>query len=104
MAGIPINIAEHVGRTPMVGLTRILDGTAAGVELYAKLEAFNPGGRGKDRIGGAVGEGAGGEGRVEPGGGTNGEGAGGNTRNAPALRCAAEGDDPVLPAPHGTGP
>ena len=47
MAGIPINIAEFVGNTPLLALPRMLEGTAAadsGVELLAKLEAFNPGG------------------------------------------------------------
>lgn len=45
MAQIPINIAELVGNTPLVALPRMLDDTAAenGVELFAKLEAFNPG-------------------------------------------------------------
>ena len=45
MAGIPINIAELVGETPLVSLIGMLDGTPAaenGVELFAKLEAFNP--------------------------------------------------------------
>ncbi len=47
MAQIPINIAELVGDTPLVGLPGMLEGTPAaesGVELYAKLESFNPGG------------------------------------------------------------
>ena len=57
MSRIPINIAELVGSTPLVGLPQMLDGTAAadnGVELFAKLEAFNPGGSVKDRIGVAM--------------------------------------------------
>ena len=43
MAGIPINISELVGGTPIVALQGMLDGTPAadnGVELFAKLEAF----------------------------------------------------------------
>src|ERR1700739_377033 len=52
MARIPTNIAEHVGRTPMVELTRVAGGLE--VELFAKLEAFNPGGSVKDRIGVAM--------------------------------------------------
>ena len=74
MAGIPINIAELVGSTPLVGLPRMLDGTAAaadGVELFAKLESFNPGGSVKDRIGVAMIEAAEAEGRIEPGRTTN---------------------------------
>src|SRR5919108_268382 len=48
MPAIPINIADHVGRTPMVQLTRI---APDGVGVFAKLEMFNPGGSVKDRIG-----------------------------------------------------
>ena len=46
MPQIPINIAELVGDTPLVGLPRMLEGTGAaeGVELFAKLESLNPGG------------------------------------------------------------
>src|ERR671939_65474 len=50
MGAIPINIAEHVGNTPMVRLTRLVPADLD-VELYGKLEAFNPGGSVKDRIG-----------------------------------------------------
>jgi hypothetical protein len=36
VASIPVNIAAHVGNTPMVRLTRLVpDGVA--VELYGKL-------------------------------------------------------------------
>jgi cysteine synthase A len=66
VASIPVNIAAHVGNTPMVRLTRLVpDGLA--VELYGKLEAFNPGGSVKDRIGVAMIEAAEAEGRIEPG-------------------------------------
>jgi len=53
MPAIPINIAEHVGRTPMVQLTRLAGGDA-GADVFAKLEMFNPGGSVKDRIGVAM--------------------------------------------------
>ena len=62
---VPTNIAEHVGRTPMVQLTRMLP--AVEVELFAKLESLNPGGSVKDRIGVAMIEAAEREGRIEPG-------------------------------------
>ena len=103
MAGIPINIAELVGETPMVELPRMLDGTAAenGVELFAKLEAFNPGGSVKDRIGVAMIEAAEREGRIEPGRTTIVEATSGNTGIALAFVCAAQGYDLVLTLPQG---
>ena len=78
MGPIPINIADHVGRTPMVQLTRMLpDGAAAPV--FAKLEMFNPGGSVKDRIGVAMIEAAEAEGLIEPGRTTIVEATSGNT-------------------------
>jgi cysteine synthase A len=104
MASIPINIAELVGGTPIVRLTRMLQGTPAqdgGVELYAKLEAFNPGGSVKDRIGVAMIEAAEAEGRIEPGRTTIVEATSGNTGIALAFVCAAKGYDLVLTLPQG---
>jgi cysteine synthase A len=104
MASIPINIAELVGRTPIVRLRRMLAGTAAehaGVELYAKLEAFNPGGSVKDRIGVAMIEAAEAEGRIEPGRSTIVEATSGNTGIALAFVCAAKGYELVLTLPQG---
>lgn len=104
MGSIPINIAELVGDTPMVQLTRMLRGTPAedsGVELYAKLEAFNPGGSVKDRIGVAMIEAAETEGRIEPGRTTIVEATSGNTGIALAFVCAAKGYDLVLTLPQG---
>jgi cysteine synthase A len=101
MAGIPINIAEHVGRTPMLRLTRVLEGAAPDVELYAKLESFNPGGSVKDRIGVAMIEAAEAEGRIERGRTTIVEATSGNTGIALAFVCAAKGYDLVLTLPQG---
>ncbi len=104
MSLIPINIAELVGETPLVGLPRMLEGTAAqenGVELFAKLEAFNPGGSVKDRIGVAMIEAAEAEGRIEPGRSTIVEATSGNTGIALAFVCAAKGYDLVLTLPQG---
>jgi cysteine synthase len=103
MAGIPINIAELVGETPLVELPQMLDGEAAenGVELFAKLEAFNPGGSVKDRIGVAMIEAAEREGRIEPGRTTIVEATSGNTGIALAFVCAAKGYDLVLTLPQG---
>jgi cysteine synthase A len=104
MAGIPINISELVGSTPLVGLPRMLAGTAAadtGVELFAKLESFNPGGSVKDRIGVAMIEAAEAEGKIEPGRTTIVEATSGNTGIALAFVCAAKGYDLVLILPQG---
>jgi cysteine synthase len=104
MSVIPINIAELVGTTPLVGLPRMLEGTQAGengVELFAKLEAFNPGGSVKDRIGVAMIEAAESEGRIEPGRTTIVEATSGNTGIALAFVCAAKGYELVLTLPQG---
>ena len=104
MPRIPIDIAELVGNTPLIGLPRMLEGTPAadsGVELFAKLEAFNPGGSVKDRIGVAMIEAAEAEGRIEPGRSTIVEATSGNTGIALAFVCAAKGYDLVLTLPQG---
>src|SRR5438034_8299787 len=104
MAAIPINIAELVGDTPLVGLPGMLEGTPAaerGVELFAKLESFNPGGSVKDRIGVSMIEAAEAEGRIEPGRTTIVEATSGNTGIALAFVCAAKGYDLVLTLPQG---
>ncbi len=104
MARIPIDISELVGETPLVALPRMLEGTPAegnGVELYAKLESFNPGGSVKDRIGVAMIEAAEAEGRIEPGRTTIVEATSGNTGIALAFVCAAKGYELVLTLPQG---
>jgi cysteine synthase A len=100
MASIPINIAEHVGHTPMVRLTRLVP-EGLEVELYAKLEAFNPGGSVKDRFGVAMLEAAEREGRIEPGRTTIVEATSGNTGIALAFCCAAKGYDLAIFLPQG---
>jgi len=103
MSQIPINIAELVGNTPLVGLPRMLEGTgvADGVELFAKLESLNPGGSVKDRIGVAMIAAAESEGLIEPGRTTIVEATSGNTGIALALVCAARGYQLVLTLPQG---
>jgi cysteine synthase A len=103
MSQIPINIAELVGDTPLVGLPRMLEGTdaAEGVELFAKLESLNPGGSVKDRIGVAMIEAAESEGLIEPGRTTIVEATSGNTGIALAFVCAARGYELVLTLPQG---
>jgi cysteine synthase A len=99
MGAVPSNIAAHVGRTPIVKLTRIA--AELDVELFAKLEAFNPGGSVKDRIGVSMIEAAEREGRIEPGATTIVEATSGNTGIALAFVCAAKGYDLVLTLPQG---
>src|ERR1017187_5147983 len=104
MTEIPINIAELVGSTPLVELVAMLAGTPAadnGVQLFAKLESFNPGGSVKDRIGVAMIEAAEAEGRIEPGRTTIVEATSGNTGIALAFVCAAKGYELVLTLPQG---
>jgi cysteine synthase len=100
MARIPINIADHVGNTPMVQLTRILPDDVD-VELYGKLESFNPGGSVKDRIGVAMLEAAERDGLIEPGRTTIVEATSGNTGIALAFCCAAKGYDLTIFLPQG---
>jgi cysteine synthase A len=100
MPTIPVNIADHVGRTPMVQLTRVLAPGTRG-QVFAKLEALNPGGSVKDRIGVAMIEAAEAEGRIEPGRTTIVEATSGNTGIALAFVCAAKGYDLVLTLPQG---
>ncbi len=103
MSQIPINIAELVGDTPLVGLPRMLEGAEAayGVELFAKLESLNPGGSVKDRIGVAMIAAAESEGLIEPGRTTIVEATSGNTGIALAFVCAARGYQLVLTLPQG---
>src|SRR5215217_5149499 len=97
MRAIPANIADHVGRTPMVQLTRLL----ADAQVFAKLEMLNPGGSVKDRIGVAMIEAAEADGIIEPGRTTIVEATSGNTGIALAFVCAAKGYDLILTLPQG---
>jgi cysteine synthase len=98
MPKLPTNLAELVGRTPMVELARL---APPGVRIFGKLEAYNPGGSVKDRIGVSMIEAAESEGRIEPGRTTIVEATSGNTGIALAFVCAAKGYDLVLTLPQG---
>jgi cysteine synthase A len=99
MHEVSTNIAQQVGRTPVVQLTRITQDLP--VELFGKLESLNPGGSVKDRIGVAMIDAAEQEGRIEPGRTTIVEATSGNTGIALAFVCAARGYELVLTLPQG---
>jgi cysteine synthase len=96
---IPSNLADLVGRTPMMSFTRLVGDLEA--EVIGKLEAYNPGGSVKDRIGVAMIEAAEAEGRIEPGRTTVIESTSGNTGIALAFVCAAKGYRLVITMPQG---
>jgi cysteine synthase A len=96
---VTANLADIVGGTPMVELTRVAPECDA--ELIAKLESYNPAGSVKDRIGVAMIDAAEAEGRIEPGRTTIVEATSGNTGIALAFVCAARGYDLVLIMPQG---
>jgi cysteine synthase len=96
---IPDNLADIVGGTPMVRLTRLAPECEA--ELLGKLEAYNPAGSVKDRIGVAMIDAAEAEGKIEAGRTTIVEPTSGNTGIALAFVCAARGYDLILAMPQG---
>jgi len=99
---IPIDITGCIGDTRLVRLARIgAEGLAPDVELYGKLEAANPGGSVKDRIGLAMIEAAERDGLIEPGRTTIVEATSGNTGIALALVCAAKGYELIVTLPQG---
>ncbi len=81
------NILDTIGNTPVVRLNRI---APAHVNLYVKVEAFNPGGSVKDRLALAVILDAEARGVLKPGQ-TVIEATSGNTGVALAMVCAARG-------------
>lgn len=90
------NITEAVGRTPLVRLNHLTEGSSATV--LAKLEFYNPGGSVKDRIGVAIIDAAEASGALKPGG-TIVESTSGNTGIALALVGAARGYKVILVMP-----
>ncbi|QQP95776.1 cysteine synthase A [Lysobacter enzymogenes] len=81
------SILQTIGRTPVVRLHRLAPGH---VSLFAKVEAFNPGGSVKDRLALAIILDAEARGLLKPGD-TVVEATSGNTGVALAMVCAARG-------------
>lgn len=104
ISGLPVseslrvydNILQTIGKTPLVRLNRI--GRNLPNPIYVKIEAFNPGGSVKDRIGLNMVEEAERSGRLKPGG-TVVESTSGNTGVGLAIVCALKGYKSVFVMP-----
>lgn len=81
------SILDTIGRTPVVRLNRL---APEGIDLYAKVESFNPGGSVKDRLALAIILDGEARGLLKPGD-TVVEATSGNTGVALAMVCAARG-------------
>ena len=84
---IHANILDTIGNTPVVRINRL---APAGVDMYVKVEAFNPGSSVKDRLALAIIQDAEARGALKPGQ-TVVEATSGNTGIAMAMVCAARG-------------
>jgi len=89
-------ITDAIGATPLVHLSKISDGLP-GI-LLGKMEAFNPAGSVKCRIGAAMLEAARRDGKLKPGGVVI-EPTSGNTGIGLAFACAAQGYKLILTMP-----
>ena len=92
------NITELVGHTPLLKLNRIIQEKELNFNLYGKLEAFNPAGSAKDRVGLAMILDAEKKGLIKPGA-TIIEPTSGNTGIGLAMAADALGYKVVLTMP-----
>src|SRR6478736_6029152 len=81
------SITDTIGRTPVVRINRL---APEGVEMFVKVQAFNPGGSVKDRLALAIILDAEARGELKPGQMVV-EATSGNTGVALAMVCAARG-------------
>ena len=89
------NILETIGRTPVVRVAKL---APPGIDLFVKIEAFNPMGSVKDRLALGIIEDAERTGALKPGQ-TVVEATSGNTGIALAMVCAAKGYKLILTMP-----
>ncbi|MEQ1671855.1 MAG: pyridoxal-phosphate dependent enzyme, partial [Hyphomicrobium sp.] len=93
------NIAETIGHTPLVRLSKIREKFQTKADILIKLEFFNPLSSVKDRIGVALIDSLEAKGKIEPGKTTLVEPTSGNTGIALAFVAAARGYDLILVMP-----
>jgi S-sulfo-L-cysteine synthase (O-acetyl-L-serine-dependent) len=94
-----VALVDHIGKTPLVRLERITRGLLPPeVELWAKLESFNPGGSVKDRAAWSIIQDAEQSGRLKPGMVLL-DSSSGNTGIAYGMIAAARGHQLVLCLP-----
>lgn len=95
MSNIASNVAELIGNTPLVRINKL---AGKGVDVVAKVEAFNPASSVKDRIAASIIDAAEESGALKPGG-TIIEATSGNTGIALSMVGAARGYKVVIVMP-----